>query len=126
MNDIDRFKFSFRNALNGAKTAFGSQRNLRIHLVIGSVVTLISALLKIPATEFLIILLMILIVIITELFNTAVEFTIDLVSPEYNQIAKRVKDISAAAVLIAALFAVVIGILIFLPKIYGLLIGLYR
>lgn len=117
MNDVDRFKFSFRNAFDGIKTAFRTQRNLRIHLLAGALVIFLSILLRVSTAEFLILLLTILIVLVTELFNTAIEFTINLVSPEYNNLAKKAKDISAATVLIAALFAVLVGIMIFAPKI---------
>ena len=56
-------------------------------------------------------------VFIAELFNTALETLVNLVSPEFNPKAGHVKDISAAAVLIAAIMALIIGVLIFLPKI---------
>jgi len=81
-------------------------------------VVIISILIKVSLYEFLILFLTILIVLVTEMFNTAIEFTIDLVSPEFNPIAKKVKDISAAAVLISAIFAIWIGIVVLGPKIF--------
>jgi len=118
LNDINKFKFSFRNAFLGIKTAMRTQTNLRVHIFIGCMVVIISILIKVSLYEFLILFLTILIVLVTEMFNTAIEFTIDLVSPEFNPIAKKVKDISAAAVLISAIFAIWIGIVVLGPKIF--------
>jgi diacylglycerol kinase (ATP) len=61
-------------------------------------------------------------VLVTELFNTALEFSIDLISPEFNLLAKKAKDVSAAAVLIAAIFSLVIGFIVFGPKILSLIL----
>lgn len=119
MNEIERFKFSFRNAFSGIMTAYKSQRNLRIHFMVGIFVILLAWILQVSFIEFSILLFAILTVIISELLNTAIEFTIDLVSPNYNLEAKKAKDVSAAAVLISAVFAILIGIFIFGPKIYS-------
>ena len=121
VNDIDRLKFSFRNALIGIKTAYKSQKNLRLHIVIGFFVIFLGVFLKVSIVEWLILLLTILMVVITEMFNTALEFTVDLFSTEYSNQAKKAKDVSAAGVLITAFFAILIGITIFLPKLLLLL-----
>ncbi len=122
LNDIDRFKFSFRNALIGIRTAYKSQRNLRVHIIIGFFVIIFGIFLKVSMVEWLILLLTILVVLITEIFNTALEFTVDLFSTEYSKQAKKAKDISAAGVLITAFFAMFIGIIIFLPKLISLIL----
>ena len=116
LNDIDRFKFSFRNALLGIKTAYKSQKNLRVHIFIGFFVIIFGVFLEVSIVEWLILLITILLVVITEMFNTALEFTVDLFSTEYSKQAKKAKDVSAAGVLITAVFAILIGIIIFLPK----------
>jgi len=121
LNDFDRFKFSFRNALIGIKTAYKSQRNLRVHIIIGFFVIVFGVFLKVSIVEWLILLLTILMVLITEIYNTALEFTVDLFSTEYNKQAKKAKDISAAGVLITVFFAIFIGIIIFLPKLLSLI-----
>ena len=121
LNDIDRFKFSFRNALIGIKTAYKSQRNLRVHIIIGFFVIIFGVFLKVSMVEWLILLLTILVMLITEIYNTALEFTVDLFSTEYSKQAKKAKDISAAGVLITAFFAIFIGIIIFLPKLLSLI-----
>ena len=94
LNDIDRFKFSFLNALTGIRTAYKSQKNLRIHIVTGIFVIIIGIFLKVSILEWLILLLTILIVVITEMINTSLEFTVDLCSAEYSKQAKRAKDVS--------------------------------
>lgn len=121
LNDLDRFKFSFKNALVGIKTAYISQRNLRIHISVSLFVLITGVLLKVSVFEWLILLLTILMVFISELFNTAIEFTVDLFSTEYSKQAKKAKDVSAAGVLITAIFAIAIGLMIFLPKLLALL-----
>jgi diacylglycerol kinase len=116
VNDVERFKFSFRNAKGGLLLAFRTQRNLRIHFIAAGIAIAIAPFLQVSMVELLILLLTILIVLATELINTAIEFSVDLISPEFNHLAKKAKDVSAAAVLIAAIFAAIIGVLIFLPK----------
>jgi len=121
VNDIDRFKFSLQNAFEGIKITLRTQRNLRIHIIVGLLIISVSFLLKIDLLEFVLILLTVMIVLVTEILNTAIEFTIDLVSPQYNQLAKKVKDISAAAVLVSASFAILIGLFILGPRLITLL-----
>ncbi len=126
LNDIDRFRFSFRNALIGIKTAYKSQKNLRVHIFFGFLVIIIGVFLKVSIVEWLILLLTILVVVITEMFNTALEFTVDLYSTEYSKQAKKAKDVSAAGVLITAFSAILIGIIIFLPKLVLLMKSIYK
>ena len=117
MNDLNKFKFSLRNAFIGIKTAFKTQRNLRFHVISCFLVLSLGLILKVSYVEFLILLLTILTVIISEIFNTAIEFVVDLVSPNFNLAAKKAKDVSAAAVLLSAFFSIIIGLVIFVPKI---------
>jgi undecaprenol kinase len=115
-NEIIRFKFSFRNALHGIQTAFRTQRNLRIHIFIALIVIISAILLKVTYLDWLILILTIMLVIITEIFNTALEFTVDLFSPDFSHQAKKAKDVSAAGVLVTSFFAILIGLIIFIPK----------
>jgi diacylglycerol kinase len=94
---------------------------LRIHFIAAGLAIVIAPFLQVSMLELLILLLTILIVLVTELINTAIEFSVDLISPEFNHLAKKAKDVSAAAVLIAAIFAAIIGVLIFLPKAISLI-----
>ena len=120
LNDLDKINFSFHNALVGIKTAYKSQRNFRVHIFVAIFVIIFGIFLKISIIEWLILILTILVVLVSEMFNTAVELTVDLFSTEYSKQAKRAKDVSAAGVLITAFFAIVIGVIIFLPKLLAL------
>lgn len=118
------FRSSFGNAFTGFKSALITERNLKIHFVVGIFAILASIILRISLFEWCIIVLTIAFVIVAELFNTAIECSVDLASPGKHELARKAKDISASAVLTAALCAMIIGFVIFLPKIL-LLINRY-
>jgi diacylglycerol kinase (ATP) len=109
---IRSFGFAFKGLAYATKT----QLNFRIHLVATIIAAFMGYALHISGNEWQWIILCIALVLIIELLNTALEFLTDLVSPEYNKIAGHVKDMGAGAVVIAALFALITGIIIFLPK----------
>jgi rRNA maturation RNase YbeY len=113
----DRIVDSFGNAAKGFLAAFKSERNLWIHLFFGTVAISLGIILKISLTEWSLLVLVISIVLMAEFFNTALEYLVNFSSPEKNELARKVKDISAAAVLMVSIAALVIGALIFLPKI---------
>jgi diacylglycerol kinase len=112
---------SFTYALKGLTVLLTTQPNFVIHVVSGILVTLAGFYFHISRGEWLAIALTIVIVLLTEVFNTAIEFIVDLVSPEYHPIAGKIKDISAAAVLLSAIGAVVVGLIVFGPKVWALL-----
>ncbi len=116
---MTRFLNSFRFAFNGLKYAFGTQQNFKVHIVLGLLAISVGFIFEISISEWLWILLSILMVFIAELFNTAIEVLVDLVSPQYQVKAGIVKDVAAGAVLCAAGFAVITGLIIFLPKLLG-------
>lgn len=116
----DRIR-SFRFAFNGLFYAFKTQHNIWIHTIITVFVITISILLNISIYEWCFIIFAIGLVFSAELINTAIEKLTDLVSPDHNNKAKVIKDLSAAAVLLSAITAVAIGCLIFIPKLYNLL-----
>jgi len=107
---------SFQFAFDGFRFALQTQRNLRIQLVVAIIVITLSTFLSMNNIEWAILFLLIALVIVAEILNTAIEKTIDLIVAEYNPLAKTVKDLSAAAVLFIALTAVGVGLLIYLPK----------
>ena len=111
---------SFSYAFDGIKTAFKQEPNFQIHITIGILVIVFGALIGINISEWLLLLYAIFFVLILELFNTSIEAIVNLVSPDIHPKAKVAKDVSAAAVLLAALQAVIIGFVIFLPKVTGL------
>ncbi|MFN5444984.1 MAG: diacylglycerol kinase family protein [Crocinitomicaceae bacterium] len=111
-NRIKSFSYAFR----GLKTFFQTQHNAWIHALATVIVIILGNMVKLSTAEWLWIGLAIALVFITEMLNTAIEFLTDLVSPEYHPLAKKTKDVAAGAVLIAAFFAVIIGILVFTSK----------
>ncbi|MDB5154003.1 MAG: diacylglycerol kinase family protein [Mucilaginibacter sp.] len=113
---MKKFIRGFGYALNGIWHASVTQLNFRVHLMAALLTLYAGYTLDISTSEWLWIILCIAMVLIAELFNTALEFLTDLVSPEYNKKAGLVKDISAGAVLITAICALVIGLIIFVPK----------
>ncbi|NLY21229.1 MAG: phosphatase PAP2 family protein [Tissierellia bacterium] len=111
---------SFNYAVNGIITAVGTERNMKIHYATAIIVLTLSLFFDLSRVEFMILLLTISLVIVSELINTAIEKTIDMITEEYHPIAKIVKDISAGAVLIAAVNSVIVGYLLFFEKLDSL------
>ncbi|MDE5599943.1 MAG: diacylglycerol kinase family protein [Ureaplasma sp.] len=107
----------FAYALYGLKTSLKEEKSLVIHLVIALLTFIVSGVLKISVTQWAIIVTMVGVVISSELMNTAIENTVDLISFKYNINVKKIKDIAAAATFILALAAVVVGLLIFVSRI---------
>lgn len=105
---------SFRFALNGVLLSFRSQRHLRIHFTLAVLVLIAGFIWRLPRVELLILIGAISLVILTELFNTAVETVVDLVTTDYHPLAKVAKDVAAGAVLVASVNAALVGMLLFL------------
>lgn len=109
---------SFQHAFCGILTSFVIGRNIKVHYIAALAAILGGLYFGISKVEFLIILLISAQVICLEMVNTAIERTVDLVTSEYHLYAKIAKDIAAGAVLVAAIFATIIGGIIFLPYIF--------
>ena len=107
---------SFGYAFKGVAYAAASQLNFKIHVVVTVIAVFLGFILHISVSEWQWIMLCIAIVLMAELFNTAIEMLTDLVSPEYNKQAGRVKDMGAGAVVLTAILALATGLIIFLPK----------
>lgn len=103
--------FAIEGILHAAKT----QRHLRYHYFSASAILLVSYVLGVSRIEFLIIALSVIAVLLTEMFNTAIETLVDMVSPELSEKARIAKDISAGAVLVTAFGVAVIGYIILFP-----------
>ncbi|MDI3280888.1 MAG: diacylglycerol kinase family protein [Bacillota bacterium] len=103
---------SFRCAWSGFRYALRTQRNLRLHLGIALLVLAGAAWLRLPALTVALLVLTIALVVALELVNTALEALVDLASPDYHPLARVSKDVAAAAVLVASLASVLIGILV--------------
>lgn len=113
---------SFYYAFQGIKVNILTERNLAIHFLAMLLVIVCGFIFKISVTEWLICILLFGFVITLELMNTAIETAIDICMPEINPKAKLAKDTSAGAVLVVTIVAVVIGIIIFGPKVLDLII----
>jgi diacylglycerol kinase len=114
------FLQSFGHALRGCAMLFGSERNARIHLVAFALVVTAGFWFEINNTEWTMIILASGAVIAAEAMNTAVESTIDLVHPHHGEKAGRIKDIAAGAVLIVTISAIIVGVIVFYPRIKAL------
>lgn len=112
----------FTFAWNGLKEVTRTERNFRIHLFITALVLTIGFLVELNWLEWCIVIFAIGLVLVTEVTNSAIEKMIDYLNPAINPSAKIIKDMAAGAVLIAAIIAALIGLIIFLPKIYMLFI----
>jgi len=116
---IDRAK-SFGYAFKGIGYALKTQHNIWIHYLLAIAVLAFGFWLNVNQTEWILLVFAIGFVLVSELFNTAIEVLVDLVSPEQNPKAGLTKDIAAGAVLVAAITAASIGLIIFIPKIIHL------
>ncbi|WP_342562443.1 diacylglycerol kinase family protein [Paenibacillus sp. FSL R7-0345] len=118
-----KFWHSFRFAAQGIVTAFKSELNMKVHSVLAVAVLAAAAFFRLPPSGWMLLLLAITLVLSTELLNTAIEATIDLVSPDIHPLAKTAKDTAAGAVLLTAVFAVIVGIYVFYHPIMDWITG---
>lgn len=109
---------SFKYAFEGLSWAIKEQINLKIHFLFTIAVILLGFLFAINYYEWLIIISLIFTILVLELMNTSIEQTTDAITKEFNPIIKRAKDVSAAAILIYSLYAVIIGLIIFGSKLF--------
>lgn len=112
---MKKFFRSFAYAYQGVRYALSSELNLRIHILAIIVVTLLGFCLSVNKTEWVMLIAMFGLVVVAELFNTAIEQLTNHVSPDFSKQAGLVKDIAAGAVLFAALIALIVGCIIFYP-----------
>ena len=116
-----KFKDSVKHAMDGIEYTMSHERNFTIEMIFAILVCFASIYFKVSTTEWAILLITIAIVLALEIMNTAIERCVDLVTKEYEELAKIAKDTSAGAVFVMSLFSVAIGICIFLPKIINLI-----
>ena len=111
---------SFKYAVDGLVYAFKFEQNIVVHCLATVAVIIFGIFLKLSYIEWIVVFLIIGLVIATELINTSIEATIDLITDKKHPLAKVAKDTSAAAVMVFALIAVILGFMIFIPKIIAL------
>lgn len=114
-------KESLLGAIHGLLITLKTERNAKIILIMTIIAVALGLALKVCAYEFMIIILVSSIVSICEVFNTLVENILDMIQPDTDPKIKILKDISSAAVLTSTVAALIIGIIIFIPKIIGLI-----
>ncbi len=112
---------SFRHACSGILDVLRGERNFRIELIIGALAIILGAVVQLSNVDWILVILCCMTVLAMECINTAIEKVVDLASPEWHELAKKAKDASAAAVLITALGALIVGILIDGPYIINIL-----
>lgn len=112
---------SFKYAIEGIISSFKTERNMKLHVLAMTLVILLGFIIRLSKLEWIICIILFAIVIAGELFNTAIETTVDIAMPQRNEKAKLAKDISAGAVLIVAIGSLIIGGIIFIPKIIEIL-----
>ncbi|MBC7287467.1 MAG: diacylglycerol kinase [Armatimonadetes bacterium] len=104
---------SFRHAWEGLEFAFVTQKHMRVHAVIIALVVIAAVGLDVPPLPLLHLFSAMALVIIAELINTAIEYAVDLAVEHYDPRAKLAKDVAAAAVLVAAAYSIVVGVIVF-------------
>lgn len=112
---LKKFGYAFR----GLYTSLKEETSLVVHVIIAAIVLIVAALLhhQMAPIDWAIIVLVIGVVIGMELINTAIENLVDIVAFKYNYNAKKIKDISAAATLILTITSIIVGLIVFIPKI---------
>lgn len=118
------FLRSFAHAWDGIMYAVRTQRNARVHLAAAVAALGLGVVLRLSPVEFALLFLAIMAVLVAELFNTVAEAVVDLVTSEYHPLARVAKDVAAGAVLLCAIFSVIIGLLVFGPHLWPLALHL--
>lgn len=116
------FLKSFQVAISGITTVFKEEKNFRFHIVSTVMVVSLGLFFSLSIVEWLFVLSAIFGVLTFEMINSAIERVVDLVTNEYHPLAKVAKDMGSGAVLLFAMYSVLVGIMIFVPKIWSLLI----
>jgi len=114
---------SFRFAFSGLWYALRTQRNTRIHLTITAAVVVLGLCLELSYVQWAVVTLTIGFVLVSEMLNTVAETLVDLISPGYHPLAKIVKDVTAGAVLLAAIVSIVVGLLVLGPPLWERFFG---
>ncbi|MGX7127100.1 diacylglycerol kinase family protein [Enterococcus wangshanyuanii] len=116
------FIASLEFALQGIKTVFKEERNMRTHVLMGILAVVIGFVFRLSIAEWLWLLLAIFLVLVVEIINTVFENVVDMFTDfHFHPIGKKIKDMAAGAVLLTSGFAVIVGLLLFVPKIWQII-----
>ena len=113
MKRAESLRESFGYAFQGLWYALNTQRNLRLHFLAAACILVLGWFLALPTRSFISVLTAVMVVMVAEMLNTAVESVVDLASPEFHELARIAKDVAAGAVLLAALGAAALGVWVF-------------
>ena len=119
-----KYREKFLNAFRGFYVVSKTTRHLFIHVVSALVVIVFGFYFNVSSLEWMFLVFAIGFVFVAEILNTAIEIDMDLTSPEYHPFARDTKDVAAAAVLVSVFVAIVIGLIVFLPKIILLYVNM--
>ncbi len=111
---------SFSYAITGIRTAFATQPNVRIHLLIAIIVSAFGYFLGLSTEELIEIILLVGLVLVAEMINTAIEFACNAITTDIHPEIKKAKDVAAGSVLVVSILAIIIGLIIFMPKLLTL------
>lgn len=114
---LGRILKSFGYAFQGLKTLTNEESNSWVHILFTSCIIIAGFVFQISSCEWIAVVFAIGFVLVTEIVNTAIENICDFISPARHESIKRIKDLSAAAVLVSAITALVVGLIIFIPRI---------
>jgi diacylglycerol kinase len=117
---------AFRFAFSGLWYTLRTQRSMRIHFGVASAVTIAGLWLGLSADQWAVLALTSGFVLLSEMINTVLEKLVDLVCPDYHPLAKIVKDVMAGAVLMTAIIAIIVGLLVLGPPLWGRLLSMVR
>ncbi|WP_222619661.1 MULTISPECIES: diacylglycerol kinase family protein [Pontibacter] len=112
---------SFKFAIKGINSAVRSEPHMRLHILAAIGVILLGIIFRVTKVEWCLLAGSIGLVITAEIFNTSIETLTNLVSPQHNPLAGKTKDLAAAAVLVAAITAAIVGLIIFVPYVQDLI-----
>ncbi|HWQ59846.1 MAG TPA: diacylglycerol kinase family protein [Candidatus Fimivivens sp.] len=117
---MTKFAKSFRHAIDGIRSAFSTERNLRIEFILGAMSIILSFLLPLTVSERAVVFLAIGVILPLEIVNTCFERLMDVLNPQYHESVRVIKDLTAGAVLIASVAATLVGLVVFVPHLVAL------
>lgn len=120
-----KYSEKFRNAFRGLYVFTQATRHMFIHIGAAVIAVVLGFYLKVSNLEWIALTFAIGFVFVTEAINTAIEIDIDLTSPEYHPFARDTKDVAAGAVLLSVFTAVIVGLIVFLPKVISMIYFIY-
>ena len=105
--------FSFKHAIEGIIHVFRTQKHMRFHFIVATVIVVLGAMMRLDREHWFLLYFAMALVFLTEMLNTAIEATVDLITDTYHPLAKIAKDIAAGAVLVATVLAIIVAFLVF-------------